>query len=156
MPPRLNVNSRHPFVGNTFCRLFLENWSAHQHNRIDACIKISKSSKKLVKWRVKFIIIIAVMVMIVINNFLFLSIKKAPDCFGKKLFFLICLAVVVWFHNGLGRKPKGSKKERKRERESQSWQSCLYGWEMTYSAEIKFILLVKRSLGFHLPVFFFF
>ncbi len=41
-----------------------------------------------------------------------------------------------------------AKRLRERERESQSWQSCLYGWEMTYSAEIKFILLVNRSLGF--------
>jgi len=57
----------------------------------------------------------------------------------------------------LGRKPKGSKKEREgeRERESQSWQSCLYGWEMTYSAEIKFILLVKKDLGCYFPFFLF-
>lgn len=53
------------------------------------------------------------------------------------LFFFICLAVGGLISQREGR--KGS------ERDKDGSHVCT-GWEMTYSAEIKFILLVKKSV----------
>lgn len=67
---------------------------------------------------------------------------EAPDCLWKdkrkKAFlflFLICLAVGGLISQREGR--NGS------ERDKDGSHVCT-GWEMTYSAEIKFILLVKK------------